>query len=246
MKWTRYFLSYCSLVSMFLSLAKCFLLLGAVLAVACSPHLRLKWHLVFWHCTETYCFTGDCGTTLTRNNGVRLCEKRIYDPPSSSCEVYHCSGLTIIQRNIWRNQQNLHSKSHTRAKHCQSRKKLLSWHLLRFFVSLCHAFSPSSLQGLKNIFHLVFLLWAQCQRAHLISVQGHPRRPALRLNASPRRSTFDELCFSLRVFFPPYNKIAITNWCDWWYPLRGSKSCEDKQFGMDGSRSVLGWSQTVK
>lgn len=96
----------------------------------------------------------------------------------------------------------------------KSRKKLLPCHLLGFFMFLCHACSLSSVQGFKNFFHLVFLLWAQCQRAHLISVQGHPRRPQLRSNPSPRHSTFDELCFSLRGFFSPSHKIALTDWCD--------------------------------
>lgn len=185
---------------MFLSLAKGFLLLGAVLLVASSSHLRLKCHLVPWHCTKTktYCFTGDCGTTLTGNNGVRLCERRIYDPPSSSCEIYHL-------KEYMEKPADLHSKSHTRANHCQSRKELIPCYLLWFFSCPCHPFSLPSVQGF-TWFHLVFLLWAQCQRAHLISVQGHPRRPALRLNPSPRHSTFDELCFSLRVFFPHITK----------------------------------------
>lgn len=117
----------------------------------------------------------------------------------------------IISISIWRNQQYLHNKSHARVNHCQSRKKLLPCHLLQFFTALCHAFSLSSLQDS----HLVFLLWAQCQRAHLISVQGHPRKPALRLNPSPRHSTLDELCFSLRVFFPHITKqlsqIGVTD-----------------------------------
>ena len=89
--WTRYSLSYCSLVSMFLSLAKCFLLLRAALPVACSSDLRLKWHLLSWHCSKTkmFCFTGDYGATFTGSNEVRLCEKKTYDPPFSSCEIYH-------------------------------------------------------------------------------------------------------------------------------------------------------------
>lgn len=45
----------------------------------------------FWHCTETktFCFTGDYGTTFTGSNEVRLREKKTYDPPFGSCEIYH-------------------------------------------------------------------------------------------------------------------------------------------------------------
>lgn len=137
MKWTRYFLSYCSLVSMFLSLAKCFLLLCCLL------------HILIWVSNDTWFLdtasrqrhTALLGTVVQHLDCVR--GDYMILPP---VPVRY-----IISISIRRNQQYLHNKSYARANHCQSRKKFFPCHLLQFFMALCHAFSLSSLQGLKKI-----------------------------------------------------------------------------------------------
>lgn len=143
-RWARYSLS---LVSMFLPLAKCFLLLRAELPVAscCSPHLSLKWKLASCNYTKTkmFCFTEDYGEAFTGSNEGRLCENMwssslqfLWDIWSK--EVYGEASRTFIIK--------------VRLEHAtlKTRKKLFLSHL-KFFLFLCHACSLSSVQGFKNL-----------------------------------------------------------------------------------------------